>query len=343
MNSVLAWPAQIYQRFQPFWERAVPAAGLALALWALSGATQAYPSEWRWFLALVLLGLGLKAPGWAYIAFVLGAAYPLYQISLYLAALALATLILSARWNVEHLGLVVLVVLTPALLPWHLEGVTPLLAGLWWGETGGAVAGGLAALWLKILASLTARPLDLARLSGQALSAADVVERYSPLNSWRTLATLFNPFADTSRGLLFHLLQVLAWIAAGYLVGWLIHRAWSDRWRGWVPLIAAGGGGGLLGVGHVFLSHVLLVEATDESLSLEYVYWSMWASLVAAALRLFYLSLRRPWHRPRPAVALPQQPPSPPVSDPPKPWTPRAPPRRPVSDDEGDVIMLELD
>ncbi len=341
VRTILTWPAQAYQRFQPFWERLVPAAGLALLLWVVSGATQAYPAEWRWFLAVALLLVGLRSPTWAYALFVVALAYPLYRVSLYLAALALACLILSARWVVRNLSLFVLVLLTPALLPWHLEGLTPLLAGLWWGEATGALAGGLAALGLKLLAGMAAQPLDLARLSGWTPSAAVLVERYSPLNSWRTLTTLVNPFADTSRTLLFHLLQILAWGGVGYLVGWLARRAWSERWRRWAPLTATLAGAAGLAASYVLLSQTVSAQAAPESLLLDYAFWSLLVGLTAAACRFGYLSLRRPWHRPRPASAnLPERPRQP-KSDPPKPW-PR-PPRRPVSDDEGDVIMLELD
>ncbi|MCP4514470.1 MAG: hypothetical protein GY824_04480, partial [Delftia sp.] len=240
------WLPQLYQRFQPFWDRAAPAAGLALLLWASAEATGAFPPEWRLFLAAILFLLGFASPEAAYVAFTFLISYPLYRISIYLAALLLAALILPSRWAMRNPGATVLILITPALLPWRLETAVPLLAGLWWGELTGALAGGLAALWLKLLAGMAGQPLDLTRLSGWMPAGGNIIERFNPLNSLNTLLELVNPFADTSQTLLLHLLQILAWALAGYLAGLLVRRTWSDRWRGWAPLLSAIPAGGML-------------------------------------------------------------------------------------------------
>lgn len=293
------WLPQLYQRFQLFWDRAVPAAGLALLLWASSEATGAYPSEWRLFLSAFLFLVGLAWPWVAYAAFTFLIAYPLYRISIYVAAILLAALILTAHWAMRNLGAAVLVLITPALLPWHLEATVPLLAGLWWGELAGTLAGGLAALWLKLLAGMAGQPLDLARLSGQTLAGTDIVTRFSGFNSLQTLLGLVNPFADTSRALLLHLLQVLTWALCGYIAGRLVQRVWTDRLRSWAPLLSAVPAGGVLWASYVLLPGMLKQPQADLSGRLDNpMLWSFASALVAAAIRRFYLYLRRPLFRP---------------------------------------------
>ena len=357
MVTPTAWLPQLYQRFQPFWDRAVPSAGLALLLWAAAETTGAYPREWRFFLATLLFMLGLAWPWVAYVTFTFAIAYPLYSISIYLAALVLAALILTSRWAMRNLGATVLVLITPALLPWHLDTAVPLLAGLWWGEGVGALTGGLAALWLKLLAGMAGQPLDLSVLSGWTPAGTKVIQRFSGFNSLQTLLELVNPFADTSQALLLHVLQVLAWALAGYLAGRLARRAWSDRWRGWAPLLSAVPASAVIWASYVSPPRLLdRVPALPEDRLRELALWLFTSALVAAVARLSYLYLRRPlFHplrrRPRSVSVLRRVKPS---AGPPRPpshkerggstldWTPGQRPR-PAAETDDDVIMLEID
>jgi hypothetical protein len=363
MVAPVTWLPQLYQRYRSFWDRVVPAAGLALLLWATTQATATFPGEWRVFLAAVLLLLGLVRPDLAYVAFIFAVAYPLYSVSIYLAAIILAALILTSHWAMRNLGATVLVLATPALLPWHLEAAVPLLAGLWWGEVSGALAGGLAALWLKLLAGMASQPLDLIQLSGWAPAGTRIVQRFGGFNSLQTLLELVNPFADTSQTLLLHVLQALSWGLAGYLAGRLAQRVWSDRWRGWAPLLSAAPAAGVLWVSYVLLARLLTQpEAALTRLSNDLPLWLLSSALASAALRHLYLHLRRPVPRPlhhrsrRKAKSAPQpsktqraqQPASPPgkkrafnlpdnVN-----WRPSERPR-PATEADDDVIMLEID
>jgi hypothetical protein len=350
------WLPRLYQRFQPLWDRAVPAGGLALLLWASAQATGAFAPEWRVFLTLALFVLGLFSSQAAYVAFTFLISYPLYSISIYLAALVLAALILSSPWAANNLGATVLVLITPLLLSWRVEATIPLLLGLWWGELAGVVGGALAALWLKLLAGMSGQPLDLALLNGQAPASAEIIERFSGFNSLQTLVELVNPFADTSQALLLHLLQILAWALAGYVAGALARRVWSDRWRGWSPLLSAVAAAGALWLGYGLLPGLVHRRALDFSAWPDDVWpWLLASALLAATLRQFYVYLRRPLvARPsrRPAAQqraaqLPQiravprqeQAPDAPKAQPSFNWTPAK--RKPETDD--DIIMLEID
>jgi hypothetical protein len=352
------WLPQLYQRFQPFWDRVTPAAGPALLLWASAEATGAFPSEWRLFLAAILFLLGMASPEAAYVAFTFLISYPLYRISIYMAALLLAVLILTSPWAMRNLGAAVLILITPALLPWRLETAVPLVAGLWWGELTGALAGGLAALWLKLLAGMAGQPLDLTRLSGWTPAGTNIVARFNPLNSLNTLLELVNPFADTSQALLLHLLQILAWALAGYLAGLLVRRTWSDHWRGWAPLLSAIPAGGVLWASYGLLPPLINQTEIDLPTWLnDLAPWLLASALTAAAARQFYLYLRRPLVRPlrRPSARRREPPshpaprkgrlpkPSPPQpKQPPFEWTrPQRPPSTAEADD--DIIMLEID
>jgi hypothetical protein len=363
MVAPTTWLPQLYQRYRSFWDRVVPAAGLAWLLWATTQASGAFPGEWRVFLAAVLLLLGLARPDLAYVAFIFCVAYPLYSVSIYLAAIFLAVLILTSHWAMRNLGATVWVLATPVLLPWHLEAAAPLLAGLWWGEVTGALAGGLAALWLKLLAGMASQPLDLVQLSGWTPAGASTIQRFSDFNSLQTLLELVNPFAGTSQALLLHVLQVLSWGLAGYLTGRLAQRAWSDRWRGWAPLLSAVPATGVLWASHVLLARSLEQPEVELATRLNSLpLWLLSSALASAALRLLYLHLRRPVPRslrrrprgeeksaPQPSRTRWKQA----AASPPEKkgafnlpndasWQPADRPR-PAAEADDDVIMLEID
>ena len=79
-------------------------------------------------------------------------------------ALFLVVTLLGQRIILHNLGATLLTVAAPLLSPFWLPWAVPLLGGLWWGTTVGAVMGGVAALWGQVLARMTgANPDWLAR------------------------------------------------------------------------------------------------------------------------------------------------------------------------------------
>jgi hypothetical protein len=239
--------------------------------------------QWRIVLAACIFIGGLCRPAVAYAAFIAAIAFPLYLISIYLMALALAVLILSAplvafvparadarlRRPTARLPLALLVLVAPLLAPLHLTPVLPLLAGLWWDEGEGAVAGGLAALWLKICAALSGHSTDLWRINDWSVAVEPIYQRFHTANSLQTLIRLSQPLAasmsdpgGTEPGILmlFNLLQVLAWGAAGYVVSVLLRSLHVDRGRGWMAALSLGPGLTLVWAGYVAVPSWLGVE-----------------------------------------------------------------------------------
>lgn len=261
MRSIIQWPSWVYQRYREAWEHAVLAACWA-SLYVLcdtgiaSAGAETFPVQWRVVLAASILVGGMWKPAIAYALFIAAMAYPLYQVSVYLMALALAVLILSAPATVRFLPQTLAVLIAPLLAPVHLAVLLPLLAGLWWGEVGGAVVGGLSALWLKVWAGMAGAPLDLWQINGWIdgswirLSAGSLYERFHPANSLQTLLLLIAPFGSDSLVLLFNLLQVIAWAAAGFVVGFLMRWQRAGR-QGWAAALSLGPGLVLIWAGYV--------------------------------------------------------------------------------------------
>ena len=227
----------------------------------------AFPVQWRIVLAACIVIGGLWKPVVAYALFVAAVAYPLYLISIYVMALALAVLILSAPAVVRFLPQTLWVLVVVLFVPLHLTPVVPLLAGLWWGETAGAIVGGLAALWLKICAGITGASPDLWQANLWTPDLALVYERFHTANSLQTLVKIAEPLASGSLILLFNLLQVLAWAAAGFIVGLLIHslHAWKSQVRSapysaWSAALSLGPGLVLIWLGYVVVPAWLQID-----------------------------------------------------------------------------------
>jgi hypothetical protein len=191
-----------------------------------------------------------------YAAFIVAVAYPLYLVSIYVMALALAFLVLAAPLMALYaeqgvLYLALLVLLTVQLAPLHLAPLVPLLIGLWWRGAGSWIGGGMAALWLKLSAALSGHSTDLWLLYGWRMRAEPVYERFHVANSMQTVALLLQPFgidlAPLVRGaalggelaypvspglyVLFNLLQVCAWVAAAFAVSAVLDHL-TVRWAG---------------------------------------------------------------------------------------------------------------
>lgn len=216
-------PAWFYQRYRSLFDRLVPAVGMVALFMLTAQATGAFSKEWRLSIAGGVLVAGLAAPVAGYIAFILALAFPLYTISIYVAALALAILIPLAFLvkDAQNLTAILLVLSVPALVPYRAASILPFLAGLWWAEWGGVLMGVGGALWLKIFAGMCGAPLDFANLTAGAhsLDASQLISRFHSANSLQTLLWLVEPMTSSQETLLLHILEVLAWGLGGYCVG----------------------------------------------------------------------------------------------------------------------------
>ena len=263
-------PAWVYQRHPKLWDHALLAGGwmwlyllcsgiepwLRVSLQDGSEGVSLLPPQWRVVLAALILALGLWRPLAGYAAVIVAIAYPLYLVSIYVMALALAVLVLLAPVMAvyEDRGVVflaLLVLMTVVLAPAHLAPVVPLLIGLWWKGVGSWIGGGLAALWLKLCAGMGGHAVDLWSVFGWQMRGAAVYQRFHTANSLQTVAYLVQPFgirltslapeAGLAAGpgypvpaglwILVNLLQVLAWAAAAFAVSAVMDRL-SLRWAG---------------------------------------------------------------------------------------------------------------
>ncbi len=240
-------PPWLYQRYRNFFDRLPSALGMAVLFALVDMRTGAFPVEWRTFIAAGILVSGLLLPIAGYILFILALAYPLFNISIYIAALALSVLILWAFFCSRHTGAVVLLLATPLLVPHWLAPLVPLLAGLWWGEWGGALVGAGSALWLKLFAGMCGTAPDTTSLSTQTLSAERLITRFHTANSLQTLLWIWEPLAPHPQALLLNILQILGWGLAGYGIG-IMRQRMENMARPYLGLLA-GISAAWLGVG----------------------------------------------------------------------------------------------
>lgn len=312
IRSLIELPSWIYQRHQRFWDRAVLAAGWALLYTLCDASIGAFPSQWRVVLAAFIFVGGLCRPVVAYVAFVAAVAYPLYLVSIYVMALALAALVLSALAIAVYaergaLSLALWILCAPLLAPVNLTPLLPLLAGLWWGGLGGAIGGGLAALWLKVCAGMSGYSPGLWPINGWTMTLDPLYERFHAANSLQTLVRLAGPLgAGTGTVALFNLLQVFAWAAAGYVVGSMLdtlHARRAGRASGWLvarsgasTLAALSLGPGLLlvWVGYVVLPSWLQIEGPRWFDPLWLPAQVVWAGFVAWCLDGILRYLQQP-------------------------------------------------
>lgn len=294
LRNALAW---FYQRYRPFFDRLPAAIGMAVLFTLVDRSTGAFPVEWRTFIAAVIFTSGLALPIAAYILFIVALAYPLFTISIYIAALALSVLIVWAFLFSRHLTAVVLVLAAPLIAPYRLAPLVPLLAGLWWGEWGGVLAGMGSALWLKLFAGMCGAAPTLTRLSAQTWSVEHLLTRFHTANSLQTLLWMGEPLAPHPQALLLNILEVLGWALAGYGIGVMGRRI--DRMaRPYLGLLA-GFSAGLLGAG---LGSIAAPQALGllqpSALSISHladflIEWGV-SGVVTAALYAAYRALNRP-------------------------------------------------
>jgi hypothetical protein len=168
------------------------------------------------------------------------------------------------------------------------------------------------------------------------------------------LVELVNPFAGTSSTLLLHVLQGLAWALAGYLAGGVTRRAWSERWRGWAPLLGLVPAGLVLWGSLVLLPRLLgLPLAESAAPAYDALLWTLTSVLLGAGVRRCYLYLRRPVRRPARRAARVKRPRPGPAAGP-EPQAGRGEPQQAfqwtasqgapsVTEADDDIIMLEID
>jgi hypothetical protein len=259
-------PHNLYRRYQALLESTITAAGLAVVVALALRSVPVYPANWVSVIALAIAVLGIRWPLVAYVVAVAVMVYPIYTVNFYLAVLFLAIGALGHRHFVHYLGATVLVLTTPALAEYHLHWLVPILGGLWWG-TSGAWIGALAALWGKVLGGMAGMHLDWLVLAGQMPDVAAITLRFQDANSLDTLLLLIEPFATTSSIILYNLLQLLGWAAAGGFVGALSRRKWVKYRTPWSILVITAGGGLIMFATHLGLPYWLQEAVTAETLS----------------------------------------------------------------------------
>jgi len=237
MSFLLRPLLSLYQNNRTTINRAISAAWLSGMIWLTLGELSVYPAQWRAFIAAGVLTVGLWTHEGAFYIAVLALLYPLYHISIYVMVLFLAVAALLRPVIVAHFNQTLLVVSTPLLAQVHLEAVPALWAGLLWGAGGGMWVGSLAALWFKLLGGMSRLDIDLWALISSLRQAQDsaplsvnmIIDRFHTANSLETLQRLVEPFAPSSTVALSHLLQILVWGIAGYLVGGMARRGWMEE------------------------------------------------------------------------------------------------------------------
>jgi len=237
MSFLLRPLLSLYQNNRTTVNRAISAVWLSGIVWLTLGELPVYPAQWRAFIAAGVLTVGLWTREGAFYLAVLALLYPLYHISIYVMVLFLAVAALLRPVIIAHFNQTLLIVSTPLLAQVHLEAVPALGAGLLWGAGGGMWVGSLAALWLKLLGGMSRLDIDLWALisslrqaQGSApLSVNMIIDRFHTANSLETLQRLVEPFAPSSTVALSHLLQILVWGIAGYLVGGMARRGRMDE------------------------------------------------------------------------------------------------------------------
>lgn len=243
MAILLRTPHALIRRNLSSVERVFEAAGLAAGLYLLMTSLPAYPSPWEVVIATAVFVVVLWSPPAAYFLAVTAALYPLYTLSLYLAVLFLAVALLAQRVVIHNMGAALLVLLAPWLAQFHLEWLVVLLGGLWWGKTGGAWIGGLAALWGQILFGMTGQYPNWLDMMGVAPHAPGLFAQFKEANSLETLKLIATPLVPNPTLFLYHLLQVVLWAMVGGVTGGVAERTWTQQKHPWravaVGVIAA--------------------------------------------------------------------------------------------------------
>jgi len=353
MNLLLTWHS--FLRRNLVWlERLLTAAGFSYLLAEFLRAFPVYPLYWDTTLTVLVFLLLLFSPLLGYFALLAAFAYPLFVLSPYLAVFFIIIALLGQHWFIPNLSGILLVVLTPTLSGGYLAWLAPLLGGLWWGTPGGLLLGGLSALWGKLQAGLAGLNPDWLTLFGVIPDTSAALGNFRQSNSLAALYQLFLPIMPDSTAVLYHLLQIGAWMLTGWLTAQLAQKDWAQYRRPRSTLMIAALGAALLTVLHAALAAWLRPEvfpAALQALALTGLVSAL-TVMLAEALVFFF---ENPWGlisrshltsslgvRPEPAVKIevPETAPLPQAADDIK--LKEASTDDPPDDDDS-LILMELD
>ncbi len=290
MSAIFRIPHGFIRRNLSLLERALVTLGLVAILYGLMSSLPVYPLYWDVAILIAVLGIGLWSTPVMYFVAVAAAAYPLYSLSLYLAVLFLAVAIIGQHIFINNLGATLLVLATPWLATYQLAWMIPILGGLWWGASGGAWIGAMAALWGKMLFGMSAINPDWLMLMGQAPSMPNVMARFGQTNSLETLTLLLAPISADTTALLYHLLQILIWVIVAALLGVVTDRAsLSDR-HPWPNVLLCVAGALALLLAHITFGFWLNQQTLE---TLEPLWTTLALSAALAALAAALLEILR--------------------------------------------------
>jgi hypothetical protein len=264
MAALLRVPHAFFRRHLTWAERGLVAAGLGLVVYGLLAGLPAYPSPWEIVIAAAVFLVTLWSPPVGYFLAVTAALYPLYTLSLYLAVLFLAVALLGQRAFIQNMGATLLVLLAPWLAQYHLEWVAVLLGGLWWGKTGGAWMGGLAALWGQVLFGMAGQSPNWLDMMGIAPAPPGLFAQFRDANSLETLKLIVTPLAPNPTQLLYHLLQIVLWAMVAGLVGGLGETGWAQQRHPWRAISVAVFGAAALALANLGLASWLEQYQPEE-------------------------------------------------------------------------------
>jgi len=266
---------------RPQIERALLAGGIATLAYSVSQSFPVYPTGWQIFLTLIIFIASYNSLAFGYFLAVAFMAWPLWQLSPYLATIFLAIMIIAHRPILRHLPWALLIALTPVLTNNLMAVIAPLAAGIFSGSVGGFWVGTMSALWLKIAASLSAVPTDLLTVFQHPILASRVAANFTQTNSITTLEK-FTGFVNKDPNLLLlDLTQILSWGFAAMLVSWLWRRHWTEE-QPWLSLMTALLYGTLFLWATIFLLPVVL---HPDSISDNWIdSWSLLSLVISAVL-----------------------------------------------------------
>ncbi len=264
MSVLLRVPHGFLRRHLSMAERGLVAAGLALALYGLLTGLPVYPTPWEIVLSAAVFLVMLWSPPLAYFLAVTAALYPLYTVSVYLAVLFLAVALLGQRVFIHNMGAALLVLAAPWLAQYHLEWLVVLLGGLWWGKSGGAWMGGLAALWGQLFFGMTGQSPNWLDMMGIAPAAQSLFAQFQNASSLDTLRLIVTPLGPNPTLLLYHLLEIVLWAMIAGLVGGLAETNWVQQEHPWRAIAIAIPGAAALALANAGLAYWLNLYKVED-------------------------------------------------------------------------------
>ncbi|MBI5951502.1 MAG: hypothetical protein HY865_07575 [Chloroflexi bacterium] len=319
-------------------EQVITAAGLAVLLYGLMWFIPSYPPDWGIVIVVAVFFLSIGSPVAGYFLAVLAAAYPLYLVSIYLAVVFLAIAVIGQHAFIQNLGGVLMTLAAPLLNAIYLSWTIPVLGGLWWGPAGGALMGGLAALWMELVAGMVYLAPDLLKLIGVLPVLADPVAKFASANSLETFQILFLPLAPDSSTLLYHTLQVALWAFVGWAVGMFNEKDFVQIRRPRSSVFLVGGGILVLGILQVALN-LWLGSAISADVQTAIGFTVFFSFIAAVLLEVGQYFIEHPLPAPVQRSAPIQLD----VDNTPAAMSVPTLPDAPADDKPDDLIMLELD